>query len=97
MRNGLQSFDNMGFKVYPNPSNDQFNVAIDEAMMKSKCEIMLTDQLGKVHYQNVVKQTVTTISTTHLADGVYYIIVNYGNRRSSVKLVKQADKKHELK
>ncbi len=79
------------FKVYPNPSDNNFNIALDAAMLQQHCEVLLTDQLGKEHMRKVLTQTVTTISTQQLADGVYYIIVNNGNNRSTVRIVKMSN------
>lgn len=88
-KNGLEALKQLSFKVYPNPSNDNFNIAIDASMLQMGCEISLTDQLGRVHYQQKAVSAITTISTAHLADGVYYVILNYGSQKSTVKLVKE--------
>ena len=88
-KNGISAITTASFQVYPNPSNDNFNVAIDAAILNASCEITLTDQLGRVHYQQKAKTALTTISTAHLADGVYYIILNYSGKKSTVKLVKE--------
>lgn len=88
-KNGLDALKQPGFNVYPNPSNDNFNIAIDANMLEIGCEISLTDQLGRVHHQQKAATAITTISTAHLADGVYYITLNYGSQKSTVKLVKE--------
>jgi hypothetical protein len=81
----------LDFKVYPNPSADNFNIAIDAGILRHNCEIVLTDQLGKIYLRQALTQSVTTISTKHLTDGVYYINVINGKSKSSIRIVKLAN------
>jgi hypothetical protein len=76
------------FKVYPNPSQDVFNVAIDAISLKEKCELILIDQAGKELYRQVITQSVTPVSTRQFADGVYYIVLYSGDKKENTKVVK---------
>lgn len=67
------------FKVYPNPSNENF-------ILKTKninSTILITDILGKVIYSEKIIQTKTEINIENLPNGVYYL--NYkGNTRKLI-------------
>jgi hypothetical protein len=88
---GLTAVTENNLKVYPNPSNDNFNVVVSEGILNANAELVLIDQLGREHKRTKIKSITTTISTKRMADGVYSIIVQYGNNKSTTKVVKKTD------
>lgn len=84
----LASIEDNELKVYPNPSNDNFNIRISENILNNDVELVLIDQLGREHQRRKVKALITTISTKGMADGVYSIVVQYGNNRSTLRVAK---------
>jgi len=78
-------------KVYPNPSNDNFNIVVSQGILDNNAELLLMDQLGRILYRKKVEATTTTISTKQMADGAYNIIVQYGNNKSTLKIVKETN------
>jgi len=88
---GLVAANGDDLKVYPNPSNDNFNVTVSQGILNSNAVLILLDQLGREQQRTKIASATTTISTRGMADGVYNIIVQYGNTRSTIKITKVAN------
>lgn len=73
---------NAGMEVYPNPATNQITVTLDGKVAAGK--INLIDMTGRVVASQVVSSNETTISTSALANGVYY--VTYISNNTEVKL-----------
>jgi len=85
---GVPGKDAAGFAVYPNPSNGQFTLCLNEDQASF---VKILDQLGKVVYQEEVNQKTNILSVSGLTPGVYFLRVTgikTGEVRSS-KLVIQ--------
>jgi len=85
---GLATVTGNSLKVFPNPSNDNFNVVVSEGILNRNAELVMIDQLGREHKRKKIRSLTTTISTKGMADGVYSIIVQHGDTRSTTKVVK---------
>jgi hypothetical protein len=59
--------------VYPNPSEGRFTIELPNAIGKSS--IQMTDIHGRIVFEGPCESASTTISTTHLAAGVYQLSV----------------------
>lgn len=86
---GLGEINSTGFSVYPNPGDGNFSVRITSDLP----ELLLTvcDMQGRIIFreaeQNVRTGTVTTLSLSGLADGIYFLQLQNGNDTRVEKLV----------
>jgi hypothetical protein len=72
------------FTVSPNPANDVINVKLNNA---ETAEITITDLAGKT-VKNVTSNGISTsVSTSGLNSGVYFVNVTIGNSTSTQKVV----------
>lgn len=75
-----------GLSVYPNPTNSELNVELNNASVKS---IMILDLTGRVVSSVNSDSQVTKVNMSNLANGVYYVRISSDNATSVVKVVKQ--------
>lgn len=61
---------------------------LDAISLQQRCELVLTDISGRVHYRKITETELTTIPLEHLADGVYFISLFCGTEQNVVKIVK---------
>lgn len=73
------------FKVYPNPSANNWRVTAQDASIDS---IQLFDMTGKLVKEITPNAVQTTIDGTSLNSGIYLAQISSGNSTSTVKLVK---------
>jgi hypothetical protein len=72
-------------KVYPNPSNNIFNVAID-----SDAKIEIIDMLGKQIMGKRIQSGNSQLDLSNFASGIYLMkITNELNQTKTIKLIKQ--------
>lgn len=76
------------FKVFPNPTDNKVQVELDAISLQQRCELVLTDISGRVHYRKITETELTTIPLESLADGVYFISLFRGTEKNVVKIVK---------
>lgn len=73
-------------KLYPNPSENVLNVETDLALQDAS--IMITDVLGK-HIKTVpASGTITSIATSDLENGMYFLHLQSGQQRIVKKFLK---------
>ncbi len=72
------------FSVSPNPTNDVINVKLNSS---ASAAISITDLAGKVVKNTTVNGVSTSISTSGLNEGVYFVNVTIGNSTSTEKIV----------
>jgi hypothetical protein len=73
------------FSIFPNPATDLFNVNLDGVQAST---IQVINLQGKVLVsQEVANQTSATVDASHLAAGVYTVLVNTTNGIATKKLV----------
>ncbi len=80
----LEDYDNSTFTVYPNPTNNIWNVKSNHTLNK----IQLFDILGKEVLSFTPNMTVSTIDTSKINKGVYFAILTTQFGSETIKLVK---------
>jgi hypothetical protein len=77
--------------IYPNPVKDQLIVVTNSPI--SKADVRITDQSGKVVYQqqfeNIQGGALNKINVAGLAKGVYYLQFTTGTDKQTTKFIKQ--------
>ncbi len=88
--NGVDEMNNeLNFTVYPNPSNGDFNIAVNSTM-SGNCRVNIIDAAGKiVHTENVVinsgKNNIAVSAS--LSSGLYSVEINTGLSLIQQKLI----------
>jgi hypothetical protein len=72
------------FSVYPNPASDVINVTLNKEVSAT---ITVLDVTGKVVKTSTINGTTTSINTTGLSNGVYYVNITDGTSVSTEKVV----------
>jgi hypothetical protein len=75
-----------GLLIYPNPSNGEFTVELNNGASKT---IQVTDFTGKLVYTNTSSKDKVNVNISHLASGIYYIKIQSNNASEIIKMVKQ--------
>ncbi|MFH0864715.1 MAG: T9SS type A sorting domain-containing protein [Bacteroidota bacterium] len=75
--------------VYPNPSDDNVYIEIQQAMLLQKCVISIYNIHGQLMLQEPLQQTKTEINIANFSKGVY--VVKVGNSENTIvkKLIKK--------
>jgi hypothetical protein len=73
-----------GLNVYPNPASDVINVTLNKEVSAT---ITVLDVTGKVVKTSTINGTTTSINTTGLSNGVYYVNITDGTSVSTEKVV----------
>ncbi len=76
------------FKAYPNPTNENITIEINDFSGKNY-EALLVDISGKVLWNENIRNRVQTISVKSLPTGQYFLRVGNNEKSSVVKLVKE--------
>lgn len=76
------------FNLYPNPNNGQFVLAFDQ--MQNNAVLEVVDALGKLVISQAITGVETTVNTTALQNGMYFVIVRDENKIiARTKIIKQ--------
>ena len=75
-----------GLSVYPNPSNGEFIVELNNGLNKI---IEVTDLTGRLVLTNTSSKDKVNVSMANLANGVYYLKIQSNNAVEVIKVVKQ--------
>jgi uncharacterized repeat protein (TIGR01451 family) len=70
-----------GIKIYPNPTHSNFTIEISEV---NNAPFEITDITGKIIYTGILKDKLTNVDLSNVADGIYLIRMN----ETIVKLAK---------
>ena len=76
------------FKVYPNPTAMSVNVYLDDISLKTKCNLTVMDETGRVFRRQSLNNSVTEIDLTGFANGTFLFSLQRGAQVNSVKVVK---------
>ncbi len=75
---------------FPNPVKGVLTVALDTKIL-GKCEAAIFDISGKLMSQKTFDNATFQLSTTDLADGIYFLVVRQNNQIFREKFVKQSN------
>jgi len=81
---GIDSLSKKDFKIYPNPSNGNFNIIFDEPNSKHTVEIF--SLLGQKVYENN-NVTTESLSVTNLQKGTYLVKVTKDSKPRTEKII----------
>lgn len=83
---GTEDFQNVDFRLYPNPAKEQITIEMSDTSSNYQVEIF--DILGKKVISSEI-QKVGQIDVSGLASGTYLVKLNSDNKSSVVRFVKQ--------
>lgn len=83
---GAEDFQNIGFSIYPNPTNDY--ITIDLNGTSSSYQVAIFDMLGKNVYSTEIEGT-KQIDVSSLAAGAYFVKLNSNSQSTTIRLIKQ--------
>jgi hypothetical protein len=75
----------LSFTIYPNPAKSE--VTIDAGTLDKETTLVLEDILGQTLMSKEVTTTPVNIDLNNYANGVYFVELRQGNKRSVKKLV----------
>jgi hypothetical protein len=75
-----------GLSIYPNPSNGNFTIELNNGKTK---QILITDNTGKMIKTMSTKDDVINVSLDQFANGIYHVKVESNNATKVVKISKQ--------
>ena len=81
---GIEETAANNFSVYPNPANDAINVSLATA---AEATVTVLDLSGKTVKSTTMNGMNTTLSTTGMTSGVYFVNVTVGNTTTTQKIV----------
>ena len=79
-----QSKDNVSVKVYPNPTNDYFNVELHSAST-----LNISNPLGQTIYSETMEAGTYSFDLQDQSSGVYFVKITQGDKQHVVILMKQ--------
>jgi hypothetical protein len=80
----VDEFDSVGFKVYPNPSQNNWTIKSNNLVTS----VQVFDVLGKQVLNLNPNAPLVNIDGTDLSKGLYFAKINANNKISTVKLIK---------
>ena len=84
---GVQAEVSDFFKVYPNPTNKEITLELNDFSGKNY-EAFLMDITGRIQQNEVIKNRIQAISVEKIPRGIYFLRVGNEYRSSVVKLIK---------
>ena len=84
---GVQAEITDFFKIYPNPTNKEITLEINDVLSKNY-EAIFTDVTGKVQQKETIKNRIQTISVEKMPKGIYFLRVENEERSNVVKFIK---------
>ena len=81
----INEVENMfGLNVYPNPANDVINVSLNKS---TNGTISIVDVAGKVVKTSSINGLTSSINSSDLTNGVYYVTITDGTSIVTEKVV----------
>ncbi|PCJ63774.1 MAG: hypothetical protein COA58_15645 [Bacteroidetes bacterium] len=77
---------NLDFRLFPNPATSKTLLTVNQNLQGSK-KLTLVDILGNTVYSQEFIKNETTIQTSHLPRGIYFVNVSNGIRRNTQRLI----------
>lgn len=84
----LPYFNNSSVKLYPNPSENNLNIAIEN--IDSNAKINIVDAIGKSVSSSTIEgkdNVLVNVDLTNISNGIYFVKVNSGGNTSIQKLI----------
>jgi PKD repeat protein len=75
----------LSFSIYPNPATERLTI---DAGIAVKANIKMMDLSGRVVLSSKMNQSQLSVDVSALADGVYMIRIEYGNKSITRKIIK---------
>jgi hypothetical protein len=86
------SLDDLGVSeywvMYPNPVNDQLTISL-EAEDLNGYKVQVINNLGGVVMETAIHSSQTTLDTSNIAQGVYFVTVHQNGTQTTKKLIKK--------
>ena len=79
----------MSVNVFPNPASDYVNIAIQNREVESGTITLFNTMGAKVYEVDINNETEAIINTQNLIAGLYIVVVNVGDERQVIKLMKE--------
>lgn len=83
---GTEDYQNVEFRLYPNPAREQLTIEMNDASSTYQLEII--DMLGKKVYNTEI-QKMEQVDVSALATGTYLVKLNSNLQTTTVRFVKQ--------
>lgn len=83
---GTNDYQNIEFRLYPNPANEQITMEMSNASLNY--QVVILDSMGKKVFSSEI-QKIGQIDVSALASGTYLIKLNSEEKSSVVRLVKE--------
>ncbi|MFC0184148.1 T9SS type A sorting domain-containing protein [Pseudarcicella hirudinis] len=80
-----EEFNEMGTKVFPNPTAEYINLALEKSQ---PALVRLTDSMGKLVLETSVSGYENKLDVSKLSSGTYLLLVEQGLNRSVFKIRK---------
>lgn len=82
-------FESMRVSIYPNPTQDNVNVFVENSMKDVLLHVRLITSGGSVIAQKIVNGSVESIDISPLASGVYFLELTSGQEKHVWKVIKK--------
>lgn len=79
----------INYKVYPNPAQDNINIRLDDVNVTEKALIRIFDMSGRQVYTQTTGEQVTTVDVSAWASGIYHVILSHKNNTVTTKVMVQ--------
>ncbi len=76
----------VGFKMYPNPSNGMIYIELDD-QSATETSVKVFDALGKLVYETEINTFITQLDLSNIADGTYFVRLTQAGKTSVKPIV----------
>ncbi len=81
---GISALEKAGIKVYPNPTNGEFNISVD-----TRYQLSVMDMAGKVVYGQDLQDDVNEVDISSLPSGMYIIELRNSETIHTLRILKK--------